>query len=236
MALNWTVLAPDGAGPLPLPDEKIFSSYEPVRLEFESGNGYPGAGGTSILVKRGKLFVTSHRLVYCAATFLDAAVNAARSVEGAASSSSGTTAPAPQACSSFQSLSVPLRSLHDTRLHDPWFGTKFVEMVVEPVPNGGLHIPGTAKFYFDQGGASEMYAVFSAILQRDRPDVVLTAPHRVPADEPLPLYSHPPSSGAHTAPAAQPPTPGADELPPSYTAPPDGAPAPTVSDSKRPIE
>ncbi|KAL7748121.1 hypothetical protein RI367_006477 [Sorochytrium milnesiophthora] len=159
MALNWAIFESDGVSPLALPGEKIYSTFKGIRLEYESGNGFPGAGG-NYYVKVGVLHLTSHRLVYVAVP--------------------------PQ--SYFTSLSVPLKSIENLKLNRPWFGTDFLHMTVQPVPGAGLQMPGDASFYFHSGGAFECYSMFTNIVSKGLPDVMLTHPHIVPADEPLPLY------------------------------------------------
>ncbi|ORZ36424.1 hypothetical protein BCR44DRAFT_63347 [Catenaria anguillulae PL171] len=229
MALNWTILNADASGPLPLPNEKLFSSFEDVRLELECGNGYPGAGA-SYYVKRGQVVLTSHRVVYFSAAYLEHAANQLASASTAASaSSSSASTPPPAAFTSFQSLSVPLRNIQDPKINQPWFGTNYVELTAVPVPNGGLPMPASVKFFFDKGGAFEMYSQLATIMQRGLPDVTLHAPTVIPAEEPLPLY--PGAAPAGPSPPIHAPAPG--ELPPAYH----GEAPRHVSDEKsRPVE
>ncbi|KAI9182940.1 hypothetical protein H9P43_003856 [Blastocladiella emersonii ATCC 22665] len=238
MALNWAVLTPETGRLLPLPNEKVFTTFEDVRLEYESGNGYPGSGA-SYFIKRGHLLLTSHRIVYFASSFLESA--AARN---GASSSSSTPAGGDAAGTnnSFHSLSVPLRNIQRPKLNQPWFGANNVEMEVTPVPGGGLTLTGTAKFFFDKGAAFEMYSQLATIMQRELPDVALAPPMVVVRDEPLPMYpgaaegsssGRPrPSAAPATAPASAPPVPEINEAPPGYDVPPADMPP---SGAKRPL-
>ncbi|KAI9220813.1 hypothetical protein BC828DRAFT_382580 [Blastocladiella britannica] len=189
MALNWTVLTPDGSQPLALPGERMYATFESVRLEFDSGGGYPGAGGRSFLVKRGTVYLTSARVEYVSAARLEEASRRAVSSSAVASSSSSAAAQG-NGGAPFQSLSIPFANLRTPALHQPWFAGTYVELGVVPVLGGGLgDVLGTAKMYFGNGDAFAMYSQLAAAMDKALVGSTLGAPLAVVgADEPLPRY------------------------------------------------
>jgi hypothetical protein len=139
-----------------VPEEKCFQTYQQVRLEYESGTGYPGEGH-NYFSNSGTVYLTNKRIVY---SVLDATPDAF-----------------------FKNLTIPLLNLHDPKLIQPWFNCNSFKGTVIPVINGGLRIPGTLQLFFTQGGAFEFHTTFLQLQSRlaETPDPV---PDALPAYSP----------------------------------------------------
>jgi hypothetical protein len=67
-------------------------------------------------------------------------------------------------------------------LHQPWFDVNRFEGQVMPVPNGGLSLPGTVKWFFTKGGAFEFTTIYMQLRSR------ITGDSLIPEEDALPLY------------------------------------------------
>ncbi|KAI8816963.1 uncharacterized protein EV422DRAFT_543731 [Fimicolochytrium jonesii] len=152
MSLNGAIFSPDGT-PVLVAGEKLFLNQGGVMLEYESGNGYPGQGN-NFYSQKGTLFLTNRRVIYVSVPQMDF----------------------------FQNLNVPLDCLKEGKFQQPWLQSNYYEATVQPIPNGGLTLPGRAKFSFKEGGGFEFSSMFMQLRSRLTGD---TLPH----EESLPMYT-----------------------------------------------
>ncbi|TPX63983.1 hypothetical protein SpCBS45565_g06225 [Spizellomyces sp. 'palustris'] len=136
MSLNGAQLDAENK-PILVSGEKIFLNQDGVRLEYESGNGYPGQGN-NFYSQKGTLFLTNRRVIYVARPHMDF----------------------------FRNLNVPLTNLRNGKLIQPWFDANRYEATVEPVPNGGLNLVGQVKFTFKEGGGFEFSSMSMQLRSR----------------------------------------------------------------------
>ncbi|KAI9315894.1 hypothetical protein BX666DRAFT_1859698 [Dichotomocladium elegans] len=86
--------------------------------------------------------------------------------------------------SKFQSLNIPLRSLRNWKLQQPWFAANYVTADLVPTPGGGLPCIGTLNLTFTEGGAIEFTTIYRRLLDNISADLT----EALPAYEP-PAYS-----------------------------------------------
>ncbi|KAI9248575.1 hypothetical protein BDA99DRAFT_525060 [Phascolomyces articulosus] len=84
---------------------------------------------------------------------------------------------------SFRTLNIPLRSLKNWKLEQPWFSANYITGLVMPTPGGGLQRPTTLTLSFTEGGAIEFTNVYRHLIE-----TIATGG----MEEPLPLYQPPP--------------------------------------------
>ncbi|KAH6562298.1 hypothetical protein BASA60_011166 [Batrachochytrium salamandrivorans] len=143
MSLNATALDPVTSLPVWNTGEKVFITQDNVRLECESGDGYPGSTG-SLYSKQGCLYLTNMRAVYI------------------------PSPPIP----GLSSLTIPLLNLTKGKLVQPWLGPNRYDGVVTPVPGGGLENDGELKLFFQGGGGFEFSSAFTQLRSRISPDAI----------------------------------------------------------------
>lgn len=137
------MLKADGSGFVPLPRERILYT-SPSRTSFvlQTSNPYPGKEPFKVSSNGGGLaFVTNQRVVYLPST------------------------KSPH----FESFSVPILGLVDSRVTAPWFGANTWEAVVRPASNGGIppqHSYVEVKLTFKEGGAYDFHRIFEEIKER----------------------------------------------------------------------
>lgn len=117
MAANCVYLR--GGNPIPAVGETFLSCDEDIKIEVESGNGFPGRGGC--YYGTGKLYVSDRRLLFIRA------------------------GPNPQ----FNSFSIPYCLLKKFKLKTPFFSSAYLNGEVRPVPHGGLNGNGTIILKFE---------------------------------------------------------------------------------------
>ncbi|KAI8813144.1 hypothetical protein BJ742DRAFT_660842, partial [Cladochytrium replicatum] len=138
MSINGAMLNADGS-PILISGEKLFYSTTGVRLELESGSGYPGSSNNlSLNFKTGSIVVTNLRIIYV------------------------PLAPMP----SFKNLNIPLEHLRGGKLVQPWFDANRYEATVLPVPFGGLNEQAQVKFSFKDGGGFEFSSIYEQLRSR----------------------------------------------------------------------
>ncbi|KAI9279026.1 hypothetical protein BC943DRAFT_284343 [Umbelopsis sp. AD052] len=139
MSINWTMIAPDGRTPVPLPREKIFFKQSSTNFELDcSGSGYPGTSGGAWHDANGTVFLSNQRVIYL------------------------PDRPSQQ----LKSFHVPLLSLKSCKYEQPWFAANYISGHVLPVAGGGLSQPGQLKLIFKEGGGFEFYSIFRELLER----------------------------------------------------------------------
>ncbi|KAI8996729.1 hypothetical protein BC832DRAFT_542528 [Gaertneriomyces semiglobifer] len=138
MSVNRVQLNQANSSPVLVPGEKIFLNQAKVKLEYHSGNGYPGSG-THLFCSQGVLYLTNKRIVYVASPALDF----------------------------LKTLNVPLESLRNSQFHQSLFTSNWYEAKVHPVPNGGLGMDvGTLQLTFTGGGGFEFSSMVMQLQSR----------------------------------------------------------------------
>ncbi|KAJ1506769.1 hypothetical protein HMI54_004806 [Coelomomyces lativittatus] len=167
MALNTTHFLFDQCTPCLLPQEKIMAHYQDVQMTYESGNGYPGSGA-NFDVPNGYLYFTTHRLIFVSVPYQ----------------------------LGFRSLELKLHLLQPNspspsiELIQSWIGrAAYLQIHVQPLPNGGLPMPGTACFYFKSTAASLVHAILVKLVQQSSSNIHDEDILNIQGEEPLPLYS-----------------------------------------------
>ncbi|KAG2185146.1 hypothetical protein INT44_001936, partial [Umbelopsis vinacea] len=178
MSINWTMIAPDGRTPVPLPREKIFFKQSSTNFELDCS----GSKSTTLTPPsspaffpsgawhdaNGTVFLSNQRVIYL------------------------PDRPSQQ----LQSFHVPLLSLKSCKYEQPWFAANYISGHVLPVAGGGLSQPGQLKLIFKEGGGFEFYSIFRELLER------IDETNEVPQHlEALPTYT---ASGS-VAPGEMPP-------------------------------
>ncbi|KAJ6254485.1 postacrosomal sheath ww domain-binding protein [Anaeramoeba flamelloides] len=105
--------------PTLLQNENFFSSYTHVQLIIETGGGYPGLG-CNFYCKKGKLFLSSFRLVYVAH----------------------------QSGRRLDAFEFPLTLVFKEIYKKPMLGKPFLTGIIRNVPQGGLKYPAKFKLVF----------------------------------------------------------------------------------------
>lgn len=137
--------------PILVQGEKLFLVQDKVELQYESGSGYPGEGH-NYYCQNGILYLSNIRIIYV-----------------------------PIGYKFFKNLNIPLENLKQGKLIQPWWDANRYEGLVQPVPNGGLRLEGTAKFIFRSGGGFEFSSVFLQLRARISDNDAIQ-------EEALPLY------------------------------------------------
>jgi hypothetical protein len=148
MSLNTASLTTNGGDPASpstslvlLPQEKILSVHDSVRLSMTIGGGYPGAGGGEITVVRGSAVLTNLRLVYV------------------------VTDPSAAVARRLRNVDMPLSHTRQFRLIRPYWGQPSdVELVVLPVqtlvPENNLSAAARVRLTFAANGAAELHSMY----------------------------------------------------------------------------
>jgi len=105
-------------------------------------------------------------------------------------------------------LNVPLQSIKEGRLVQPWFDANHYCFLIIPTFGGGLPSPAEAKLIFREGGAIEFATILRQLFDRIQETGEIPSTH-----EPLPAYS-PPEAGTNGSSAVV--AEQAIECPPPY--------------------
>ncbi|KAF1798797.1 hypothetical protein V8B55DRAFT_1522407 [Mucor lusitanicus] len=173
MSINWVMLTQDGKSPVPLPQEKMFTTQPHVKMVLDcndSAGGYPGHSEGYFESSKGTVILSNQRIMYLAET-------------------SNTP--------DFRNLNVPIRNFKNWKLEQPWFGANFVSGVVIPVQGGGLTKNSNLKLTFTEGGAIEFTTILRNLLER------IGESNEIPREyEPLPAYQGESSNNSNPPPPA----------------------------------
>nr|KAJ3420017.1 hypothetical protein HK105_006220 [Polyrhizophydium stewartii] len=135
-AINSTALTPGGTLALNT-DEKTFVVQGGVRLEVESGSGYPG-DANNVYAQSGELVLTNMRVVYIARPALPY----------------------------LTTFAVPLVKLQSGKLVQPWFSANRYEAAADLIVHGRPPAPLSVKFIFNEGGGFEFASAFLQLRSR----------------------------------------------------------------------
>ncbi|KAF0741260.1 hypothetical protein AaE_008681 [Aphanomyces astaci] len=135
------ILLHDNSPMLITPFERFIFVLDDVSFNVFSGAGYPGQGGV-YYGKRGRLYVSSYRLVYVE---LDPSNR------------------------HFRSFSLPLYNIASShRFCVPYFGRPTYEGIVSSVPGGGLVGPGKFCVTFHGVGFDEFRSFYAPLFDHSR--------------------------------------------------------------------
>ncbi|KDO25596.1 hypothetical protein SPRG_08895 [Saprolegnia parasitica CBS 223.65] len=135
------ILLADRTPMLVSPFERFDFVLSDVKFTVTSGSGYPGEGGVYV-GSRGRLFLSSYRLVYVE---LDASNR------------------------HFRSFSLPLYAIYaNHQFRTPLLGRPTYEGVVAPVPGGGLVGHGRFKWTFLSVGFDEFQSFYTPAFAHSR--------------------------------------------------------------------
>ncbi|KZT60800.1 hypothetical protein CALCODRAFT_448280 [Calocera cornea HHB12733] len=184
MSLNWAMLDPSSAEPIPLPDEEMilalpgaeFTLFVPSPPPPTSGaQSAGGAGGQPRkMLASGRVWVSDQRVIFV---------------------------PQPAKDAPYASLSLPLPAILSTSFQQPIFGSNHIVLSLAPTPGGGLTQGTKAEVRFRDRGAFEFVKVLEAARER------AVHKERERGDEGLPVYeAPPPAHGAAPSSSAGPST------------------------------
>ncbi|GBE80166.1 hypothetical protein BKA93DRAFT_116621 [Sparassis latifolia] len=193
MALNWTMLSPNRS-PVPLPHEMTIRTVDSgVELTLVVTDSPPagaarsgGSGGSKKLKEQGRLWLTDHRVIFVSDATRDKA--------------------------SFESLSVPLKSILSTKFEQPYLGSNYLILDIHPAAAGGLAEGTKAEVRFMNKGIFE----FASALDKTRERALYMRRQSADEEEGLPSYSTPGDAPGPSSyvPASNVP----NDSPPSYEA------------------
>jgi len=192
MALNCVMLSP-ARSPIPLPHELTIRTLDSgVELSISIPDAPPagsagsgGSGGTKKLKETGRMWLTDQRVIFIA------------------------DAPSGSSKLGFESLSIPLTALLSTRFEQPYFGSNYLVIDVQPAPEGGLTHGTKAEVRLKDKGLFE----FVSSLEKTRERAVYMRRQAADDHDDLPAYVPPPTIIASSAAAGIP-----DDAPPGYDA------------------
>ncbi|KAF2277098.1 uncharacterized protein EI97DRAFT_432713 [Westerdykella ornata] len=140
---SWVMLAESG-GYTPLPGEQtLFTSPPRTTLSLRTPSRNPPSQAYSLNCSSGTAYLTNRRIIYLPSTRT------------------------PQ----FQSFTVPILNVHDSRVTAPWFGANKFEAVIQPVLGGGIppeHAALELSMEFKDGGAFDFSSIFERLKERLR--------------------------------------------------------------------
>ncbi|KAG2215941.1 hypothetical protein INT45_012325 [Circinella minor] len=67
---------------------------------------------------------------------------------------------------SFRTLNIPLTSLRNFKLEQPWFSANYVSGTIIPTPGGGLQRTSTLTLTFTEGGAIEFTNIYRNLMEQ----------------------------------------------------------------------
>ncbi|TKA64288.1 hypothetical protein B0A55_10350 [Friedmanniomyces simplex] len=143
---SWVMLSPSTKPPFtPLPGEQtLFASPPRIGFSLSTPAHYPGKQQQpfSLAHSSGILYLTNRRIIYLP--------------------DKGTE--------KIQSFAAPILNFHDSHVTAPFFGPNVWMALLQPVPGGGIPVPGTGvveiKLTFKEGGAFDFHTHFERVKER----------------------------------------------------------------------
>ncbi|TKA61874.1 hypothetical protein B0A55_10457 [Friedmanniomyces simplex] len=143
---SWVMLSPSTNPPFtPLPGEQtLFASPPRIGFSLSTPAHYPGKQQQpfSLAHSSGILYLTNRRIIYLP--------------------DKGTE--------KIQSFAAPILNFHDSHVTAPFFGPNVWMALLQPVPGGGIPVPGTGvveiKLTFKEGGAFDFHTHFERVKER----------------------------------------------------------------------
>ena len=129
----------------PLPGEQHLSTSPPrIAFSITTPAHFPGKQQQpfSLTHGSGTLYLTNRRLIYLP----------------------------DKTSTKLQSFAAPITNLHDSHVTAPFFGPNVWTALLQPVPGGGIPVPGTGvvelKLTFKEGGAFDFHTQFERVKER----------------------------------------------------------------------
>lgn len=158
---SWVMLAESG-GYTPLPGEQtLYQSPPRTTLSLQSSSRSSPAQAYSQQCKSGVVYLTNRRVRHRPALLVS--TQPADSVQVIYL----PVSPTPD----FQSFTVPILNVSDTRVTAPWFGANKWEAIIQPVYGGGIpaqHAELELMMEFKEGGAFDFATTFERLKERLR--------------------------------------------------------------------
>ncbi|KIM63698.1 hypothetical protein SCLCIDRAFT_1214089 [Scleroderma citrinum Foug A] len=174
MALNW-VMFDAIHNPVPLQGEINITTVSDVECTLvipdvspQTSSAGAGASGPSRMKECGTIHLTDKRLIFT-------------------SQPSGSKAKL-----AFESLTLPLECILSSKFEQPFFGSNFLVLSINPSPGGGLTHGTTLEARTLKTGLFS----FVGILEKTRERAVYMKRHSMDDDENLPAYTSPSSMPA----------------------------------------
>ncbi|KAH9948776.1 hypothetical protein B0H21DRAFT_777674 [Amylocystis lapponica] len=150
MALNYVMLSP-ARSPIPLPDELTIRTLDSgVELTVVVPDAPPaggassgGTGGSKKLKEVGRMWLTDQRVIFVS----DVPAGGPSSV-------------------SFESLSVPLTAFLSTKFEQPYFGSNYLVIDIQPAAQGGLTYGTKAEVRLKDKGLFEFVSALEKTRER----------------------------------------------------------------------
>ncbi|RDW60513.1 uncharacterized protein DSM5745_10971 [Aspergillus mulundensis] len=165
MSINWVMLD-EREGFVHLPNERLLYTSPPrTSFALQPPPSYTGRDSLSLQSSAGQVYLTNQRVILFPPRLQSVLL---------ASNHLLTTSPQvvyipAQRSDVLESFSAPLLNLHDSHVSSPFFGPNAWNVVVQPVPGGGIPSSLVAvhlKVTFKEGGAFDFHNQFERIKER----------------------------------------------------------------------